>query len=128
MILFLSQDQSFLTKMTHRLRGMGKVALGISRYEDLWIRVRQNPPDIIIFDDNRAQVDPIEIMRRLQVEGFKGKAVMLVGESPEMLVPEVSKLGAIQIAGRPFSVNRVICAIRIAQEQLQADRYTTSLA
>lgn len=112
--------------MTHRLRKMGKVAAGISRYEDLWIRVRQNPPDIIIFDNNDVQVDPIAIIRRLQVEGFKGKTIMLVGESPERLVPEVSKFGAIQIAGRPFSVDRVICAIRIAQEQLQADRYTTS--
>ena len=128
MILILSQDQSFLTKMTHRLRERGRVALGISRNDDLWIRVRQNPPDIIIFDENTAQVDPIEIMRRLQVEGFKGKTIMLVGESPEMLIPEVSKFGAIQIAGRPFSVNRVLCAIRIAQEQLQADRYATSFS
>lgn len=125
MILFVTKDQSFLEEMTIRLGRSGIILIGVSHMEEIRTRVRHNSPDIIILDYEGSSGDPFEIMKGLPSVGFRGKTIILVGESPETLIPEASKLGAIQIAGRPFSVNRVICAIRIAQEQLQADRYTT---
>jgi DNA-binding NtrC family response regulator len=127
MILFVTKDRTLLEEMTLRLRDLGNILIGVSYMEDLKTRVRHNPPDIVILDHQSSSVAPVEILQGLQALGFRGKIIILVGESSEALVHEASKLGAIQIAGRPFSVNRVICAIRIAQEQLQADRHTTSL-
>lgn len=121
MIFLLTEDQKFLEMMTGRLRKKGKSAMGICQPEELLIRLRQNAPDIIILDDNCPQIDALEILKDLKAEGYKGQTIVLGGRSSAPLVPEVSRFGAIQTAGRPLAVNRVLGAIRIAQEHLNAD-------
>ncbi len=121
MIYLVTEDQKFLHKMTGRLRKMGKSAQGISRFEELLIRLRQTAPDIIIVDGNCPHIDALEILKDLKAEGYKGQTIVLGGRSSYPLVPEVSRFGAIQTAGRPLAVNRVLGAIRIAQEHLNAD-------
>lgn len=121
MIYLVTEDQRFLEMMTGRLRNMGKSALGISRSEELLIRLRQTSPDIIILDGNCPHIDALEILKDLKAEGYTGQTIVLGGGPSAPLVPEVSRFGAIQTAGRPLAVNRVWGAIRIAQEHLNAD-------
>ena len=52
MIFLVTENQRFLESMTGRLRKMGKSAIGISHITDLWMRLRQTSPDIIILDGN----------------------------------------------------------------------------
>jgi DNA-binding NtrC family response regulator len=121
MIYLVTEDQKFSEMMTGQLRKRGKSALGISQTEELLIRLRQNTPDIIILDGNCPHIDALEILRDLKAEGYKGQTIVLGGGSSAPLNPEVSRFGAIQTAGRPLAVNRVLGAIRIAQEHLNAD-------
>ena len=121
MIYLVTEDQKFLEMMKVRLRNMGKSALGISQTKELLIRLRQTAPDIIILDGNCPHIDALEILKDLKAEGYKGQTIVLGGPSSAPLVPEVSRFGAIQTAGRPLAVNRVLGAIRIAQEHLNAD-------
>ncbi len=121
MIFFMTEDQKFLELMTGRLRKMGKSSIGISHIEDLWTRLRQTSPAIIILDGNCPHIDTIEILRDLKAAGYKGQTIVLGGGSSAPIVPEVSRFGAIQTAGRPLAINRVLGAIRIAQEHLNMD-------
>lgn len=121
MIYLVTEDQKFLEMMTGELRQRGKSALGISQAKELLISLRQTTPDIIILDGNCPHIDTLEILKNLKAEGYKGQTIVLGGRSSAPLVPEVSRFGAIQTAGRPLAVNRVLGAIRIAQEHLNTD-------
>ncbi|GJL57782.1 MAG: hypothetical protein NPIRA03_06390 [Nitrospirales bacterium] len=121
MILLVTEDQKFLEMMTGRLRKMGKGAMGITTTQNLWMRLRQTPPDIIILDGNCSNVDALQTLKELKAEGYKGQTIVLGGGTSAPFVPEVSRFGAIQTAGRPLAVNRVMGAIRIAQEHLNTD-------
>ncbi|HSF09416.1 MAG TPA: response regulator [Nitrospirales bacterium] len=121
MIFLVTENQKFLELMTGRLRKMGKSAVGFSHSQDLWVRLRQTSPDIIILDGNCPNIDAIEILKNLKAAGYKGQTIVLGDESSTPFVPEVSRFGAIQTAGRPLAVNRVVGAIRIAQEHLNQD-------
>ena len=121
MIFLVTENQKFLELMTGRLRKMGKSAMGISQINDLWMRLRQTSPDIIILDGNCPHIDAIEILKDLKAAGYKGQTIVLGDGSSTPFVPEVSRFGAIQTAGRPLAVNRVVGAIRIAQEHLNMD-------
>lgn len=121
MIFFVTEDQKFLELVTGRLRKMGKSTRGISHIEDLWTHLRQTPPDIIILDGNCPHINTIEALRHLKADGYKGQTIVLGGGSSAPLVPEVSRFGAIQTAGRPLAINRILGAIRIAQEHVSMD-------
>lgn len=126
MIYLVTENQKFSVMMTGRLRKMGKGALGISQTEELLIRLRQTSPDIIILDGNCPHIDALEILKDLKSQGYKGQTIVLGGPSSAPLDPEISRFGAIQTAGRPLAVNRVMGAIRIAGEHLQTDRGRSS--
>lgn len=123
MIYLVTEDQKILDMITGRLRKMGKSALGISRPEELFTRLRQIYPDIIILDGNCAHLDTLKILKDLKAAGYKGQTIVLGGGPSDPSFPEVSRYGAIQTAGRPLAINRVLGAIRIAQEHLNADLY-----
>ncbi|HBP89615.1 MAG: response regulator [Nitrospira sp.] len=127
MIFLVTEDQQFLEAMTRRLRERGKSAMGISETQELRMHLRQRSPDILILDGNSPHIDVMEILKDLQNEGYQGQTIVLGGESSAPLVPEISRFGVIQTAGRPLAVNRVLGAIRIAHEHLQADRCPTSV-
>lgn len=121
MIFLLTEDQQFLEMMIGCLRKKGKSARGIAHTEEFWVRLRQSSPDIIILDGNCPQFDALEILKDLKAEEYKGQTIVLGGLSSAPLDPEVSRLGAIQTAGRPVAINRVLGAIRIAGEHLATD-------
>ncbi|MEO8327070.1 MAG: hypothetical protein ABI618_14535 [Nitrospirota bacterium] len=114
--------------MIGRLRKKGKIARGIANTEELWVRLEQASPDIIILDGNCPNFDALEILKDLKAEGYKGQTIVLGGPLSAPLDPEISRFGAIQTAGRPLAVNRVLGAIRIAGEHLKADRGRSSVS
>lgn len=126
MIIIISDDQFFVANISYRLGMMGKRCVRVTQKDDLWTRVGSYPPNIVILDVYCSRMDPIGIMKKLHDEGYQEKIILLGGENHEFLVPEASQFGAIQIVGRPIGVNGVLCAIRIAQEQLQTDQYIAS--
>ncbi|MDR4493457.1 MAG: response regulator [Nitrospirales bacterium] len=124
MIILISDDHFFIANVSHRLGLMGKVCVSVTRKEELWEKVGGYPPNIIILDLFCTRMDPIGIMKKLREKGCGEKIILLGGETHDSLVPEASQFGAIQVVGRPIGVNGVLCAIRIAQEQLQIAQYT----
>ncbi|MBA3612159.1 MAG: response regulator [Nitrospirales bacterium] len=126
MIFFVTEDQRFLDMMIGHLQKKGKRARGIANTEELWVRLRETSPDIIILDGNCPHFDALEILKDLKAEGYKGQTIVLGGSSSAPLDPEVSRFGAIQTAGRPLAVDRVLGAIRIAGEHLKTDRGRSS--
>ncbi|MBA3966096.1 MAG: hypothetical protein H0X47_10025 [Nitrospirales bacterium] len=121
MIYLVAEDQQFSDMMLGRLRKMGKSAMGISHTEEFWMRFRQTSPEIIILDGNCPHIGAIEILKNLKAKGYKGQTIVLGGGSSAPVVHEICRFGAIQTAGRPLAVDRVMGAIRIAQEHLHAD-------
>lgn len=128
MIFLVTEDQKFSDMMIGRLRKKGKNARGIEHAEELWMRLRQTSPDIIILDGNCPNFDALEILKDLKTKGYKGQTIVLGGSSSAPLDPEVSRFGAIQTAGRPLAINRVMGAIRIAGGHLKTDRSCLSVS
>jgi DNA-binding response OmpR family regulator len=120
MIVLVTKNQSFFDTLAKRLRQIGKNCIGIMSLPDLWMTVRQQRPKIVILDVHDSQESPVNILRRLDAEGYGGQTIVLAEEWEDTL--EHSKLGAIQIVGRPMSVNRILCAIRIAQDHLHVEK------
>jgi hypothetical protein len=50
MILIVTQNQLFFANMVQRLRKAGKMSAGIFSLQDLWVKVRDQRPKIIILD------------------------------------------------------------------------------
>ncbi len=126
LIFLLTTDHKFVAAMARKLSELGKRARGISTSEELWAKVRKTPPDIIILDNGCPRFDAIEILKTLHDQKYEGQTIVLGEKEDDPLLPEAARLGAIQIVGRPLAVERVMGAIRIAQEHLEADRHTSS--
>ena len=83
--------------------------------------VLQDQPSLVILDLYLSHPSGLEILRQLRSAGFKGKVVVLGGQSTQSLAPEASRLGALQIVGRPFTVNQILGAARVASGTLDHD-------
>lgn len=124
MIVLVTQNQTLFANVANRLRQIGKNCIGIISLPDLWMTVRQQRPKMIILDLHDYLESPVYVLNRLDGEGYGGQTIVLAETWEDTL--EHSKLGAIQIVGRPMSVNRVLCAIRIAQEHLHIEKKSVS--
>lgn len=124
MVVLVTQNETFFANVAKRLRQRGKNCIGIMSLPDLWMTVRQQRPKMIILDLHDYQESPVNVLHRLDAEGYGGQTIVLAEAWEDTL--EHSKLGAIQIVGRPMSVNRVLCAIRIAQEHLHSEKHSVT--
>ncbi|MDT3778754.1 response regulator [Nitrospira sp. MA-1] len=126
MIYLVIEDQKISEIIAERLRKMGKKTRVISQSEELWMGIRESSPDIIILDGNSPHINALEILKDLKAQEYKGQTIVLGGESSAPFTPEISRFGAIQTAGRPLAASRIMGAIRIAQEHLNADLWRSS--
>ena len=78
-------------------------------------------PSVVIVDLYLTHPSGIEILRQLRTEGYSGKVVVLGGQSVQTLAPEATRLGALQIVGRPFNASQVLGAVRVANGTLDDD-------
>jgi DNA-binding NtrC family response regulator len=89
--------------------------------ENITDSVFRHHPSLVILDLYLSHPSGIQILRQLRAEGYAGKVVVLGGQSAQSLVPEATRMGALQIVGRPFSANQVLRAVRVAKETLNDD-------
>ncbi len=67
-------------------------------------------PSELILDLYMSHPSGLDILRQLRTQGYGGKVVVLGGQSTQSLTSEALRLGALQIVGRPFTVNQVLGA------------------
>ena len=78
-------------------------------------------PIMILLDLYLTGPNGLEALRQLRAQGHKEKVIVLAGDSVRTLSSEAFRLGALQIIGRPFSLNQIIGAMRVASGELDEE-------
>jgi two-component system response regulator YesN len=121
MLLIATIDPILRKNLEKTLTEKGDPFLLLEEGEDIIESVFRHNPSLVVLDLYLTQPSGLEILRQLREKGFSGKVVVLGGQSTQTLVPEASRLGAIQIVGRPFNANQVLGAVRVASGDLDQD-------
>lgn len=121
MLLIATIDPILRKNLQTTLTQKGDPFLLLEEGEDIIETVFRHNPSMVVLDLYLTQPSGLEILRQLREQGFSGKVVLLGGQSTQTLAPEASRLGAIQIVGRPFNANQVLGAVRVASGDLDQD-------
>jgi ActR/RegA family two-component response regulator len=121
MLLIATIDPALRSNLQQNLSEKGESFLLLQEGEDVIDAVFCHGPSIVVLDLYLSQPSGLEILRQLRTQGFSGKVVLLGGQSSQTLAPEASRLGAIQIVGRPFNASQVLGAVRVASGDLDQD-------
>jgi DNA-binding response OmpR family regulator len=121
MLLIATADSILRSHLQQTLIEKGDPFLLLEEGDNIVDSVIRHQPSLVILDLYLTHPSGLTILRRLRAQGYAGKVVMLGGQSTQTLTPEATHLGAMQIVGRPFSVNQVLGAMRVANETLDDD-------
>lgn len=121
MLLIATIDPTLRSNLQKTLTDKGDPFLLLEEGEDIIETVFRHSPSMVVLDLYLTHPSGLEILRQLRQKGFSGKVVLLGGQSTQTLTPEASRLGAIQIVGRPFNANQVLGAVRVASGDLDQD-------
>ncbi len=121
MLLIATIDPILRSNLQKTLTEKGDPFLLLEEGESIVDSVFRHHPSLVILDLYLTRPSGIEILRQLRAEGYSGKVVVLGGQSAQSLAPEATRLGALQIVGRPFDANQVLGAVRVAKETLDDD-------
>jgi len=121
MLLIATIDPILRSHLEETFTKNGDPFLALEEGEDMVEAVLCHQPSMVILDLFLSHPSGIDILRQLRAEGYTGKVVVLGGPSTQSLVPEATRLGAIQIMGRPFNVSQVLGAVRVAKGTLDDD-------
>lgn len=123
MLLIATIDPLLRKNLQENLTHKNESFLLLQEGEDIIEAVFRHTPSVVVLDLYLTHPSGLEILRELRHKGFSGKVVLLGGQSAQTLAPEASRLGAIQIVGRPFNANQVLGAVRVASGDLDQDLY-----
>lgn len=121
MLLIATIDPVLRKNLQLTLTEKGDPFILLEEGEDIFEAVFRHTPSLVVLDLYLTQPSGLEILRQLREKGFSGKVVMLGGQSTQTLAPEASRLGAVQIVGRPFNANQVLGAVRVASGDLDQE-------
>jgi len=121
MLLIATIDPILRKNLQQTLTKKGDSFLTLEEGEDIITAVFRHNPSMVVLDLYLTHPSGLEILRQLREKGFSGKVVVLGGQSDQSLAPEASRLGAVQIVGRPFNANQVLGAVRVASGDLDQD-------
>ena len=121
MLLIATIDPLLRKNLQENLTHKNEAFLLLQEGEDIIEAVFRHTPSMVVLDLYLTHPSGLEILRELRHKGFTGKVVLLGGQSAQTLAPEASRLGAIQIVGRPFNANQVLGAVRGASGDLDQD-------
>ena len=121
MLLIATVDPNLHSQLQQTLTKKGDPYLLLEEGEEIADTVFRQHPSLVILDLYLTRPSGLAILRQLRAEGYSGKVVVLGGQSTQSLAPEATRLGALQIVGRPFSANQVLGAMRVAKETLDDD-------
>ncbi len=122
MLLIATVDPILRSHLRQRLTEKGDSFQILEEGENIVDSVFCHQPSLVILDLYLTHPSGLAILRQLRAEGYAGQVVVLGGQSSQSLAPEATRLGALQIVGRPFSANQVLGAARVAKERLAIDR------
>jgi ActR/RegA family two-component response regulator len=121
MLLIATIDPLLRRNLQENLTHKNEPFLLLEERENIIDAVIRHSPSMVVLDLYLTRPSGLEILRQLRAKGFSGKVVLLGGQSAQTLAPEASRLGAIQIVGRPFNANQVLGAVRVASGDLDQD-------
>jgi ActR/RegA family two-component response regulator len=121
MLLIATIDPILRENLQQTLTKKGDSFLTLEEGEDIIGAVLRHKPSMVVLDLYLTHPSGLEILRQLRENGFSGKVVVLGGQSDQSMAPEASRLGAVQIVGRPFNANQVLGAVRVASGDLDQD-------
>lgn len=121
MLLIATIDAILRKNLQQTLTEKGESFVLLEEGEDIMEAVFRLTPSLVVLDLYLTRPSGLEILRQLRERGFSGKVVLLGGQSTQTLAPEASRLGAVQIVGRPFNANQVLGAVRVASGDLDQD-------
>lgn len=121
MLLIATIDAVLRKNLQQTLTEKGESFVLLEEGEDIMEAVFRLTPSLVVLDLYLTRPSGLEILRQLRGRGFSGKVVLLGGQSTQTLAPEASRLGAVQIVGRPFNANQVLGAVRVASGDLDQD-------
>ncbi len=110
MVVIATIDSTLRIDLQQSLTDKGDLFLLLKEGENIVDSVFRHHPSLVILDLYLTHPSGIETLRQLRTEGYKGKIVMLGGQSSQSLAPEATRLGAWQIVGRPFNAGQVLGA------------------
>ncbi len=121
MLLIATVDPNLQSQLQQTLTEKGDPFLLLKEGDEIVDSVFRQHPSLVILDLYLTHPNGLAILRQLRARGYSGKVVVLGGQSAQSLAPEATRLGALQIVGRPFSANQVLGAVRVAKETLDVD-------
>ncbi len=121
MLLIATIDPILRKNLQQTLTKKGDPFLILEEGDDIIQAAFRHTPSLVVLDLYLAHPSGLEILRQLRAQGFSGKVVLLGGPSAQTLALEASRMGAIQIIGRPFNANQVLGAVRVASGDLDQD-------
>jgi len=121
MLIISTIDPILKSHLQQTLTEKGDPFLVLEEGENIADSVFHHHPSLVILDLYLTHPSGLAILRQIRAEGYAGKVVVLGGQSAQSLAQEATRLGALQIVGRPFSANQVLGAVRVAKETLDDD-------
>ena len=121
MLLIATIDPVLRSHLQQTLTEKGNPFRLVEEGENIVDLACRHHPSLVIVDLYLTHPSGIEILRELRTEGYSGKVLVLGGQSAQTLAPEATRLGALQIVGRPFNANQVLGAVRVANGTLDDD-------
>lgn len=117
-LVVATPDTVFRGQLKQWLLEHGETCLEAESGEEVFAHVRRAKPELVIVDLYLQQPEGLDVVRRLRAQGYRGKIILLGGQTVESLTPEAFRLGALQIPGRPLQMEKVIGALRVARGEL----------
>ncbi len=121
MLLIATIDPILRRHLGETLTQKGDSFLLLDEGDDIVEAVLRHNPSMVILDLYLSHPSGLTILRQLRDKGFAGKVVVLGGQSTQTLTHEATRLGALQIVGRPFNASQVLGAVRVAGGTLDDD-------
>lgn len=121
MLLIATVDPILRSQLKDTLTKKGDPFLALEEGENIVEAVLRHQPSMVILDLYLSHPSGLDILRQLRAEGYAGKVVVLGGQSTQSLTQEATRLGALQIVGRPFNASQVLGAVRVAHGTLDDD-------
>ena len=120
MLLIATIDPILQSHLQHKLTEKGNPFLLLKEGENIVDSVFFHRPSLVILDLYLTHPSGLAILRQLRAEGYAGQVMVLGGQSAQSLTAEATRLGALQIVGRPFSASQILAAVRVAKGTLDA--------
>ncbi len=121
MLLIATIDPILRRHLGETLTQKGDSFMLLDESDDIVEAVLRYNPSMVILDLYLSHPSGLAILRQLRDKGFAGKVVVLGGQSTQSLTHEATRLGALQIVGRPFNASQVLGAVRVASGTLDDD-------